>query len=143
MRGNPRDWRIEDVAAVCAAAGVTCTAPRKGSHYKVKHDGQADFLTIPPGARSSRFTSRTGQVHRRGRRWRKRVSIRDYEIHIRPLSGEEGGGYLATVPELPGCTSDGETRAEALVNVEDAIATWLHCARKQGWAIPEPKRAIA
>lgn len=47
MRGNPRDWRIEDVAAVCAAFGVTCTAPRKGSHYKVKHDSQADILTIP------------------------------------------------------------------------------------------------
>jgi len=47
MRGNPRDWRIEDIASVCAAFGVTCTAPRKGSHYKVKHDSQAAFLTIP------------------------------------------------------------------------------------------------
>jgi len=59
------------------------------------------------------------------------------------LSEEDGGGYLATVPELPGCMSDGATRAEALVNVEVAIATWLHVARKQGWAIPEPNRAVA
>lgn len=66
-----------------------------------------------------------------------------YKIVIEPLSEEDGGGYLATVPELPGRTSDGGTRAEALVNVEDAIATWLHCAHKQGWAIPEPKRAVA
>ena len=63
-----------------------------------------------------------------------------YNVVIEPLSGEEGGGYLATVPELSGCMSDGATRAEALVNVEDAITTWLHVARKQGWAIPEPKR---
>jgi predicted RNase H-like HicB family nuclease len=35
--------------------------------------------------------------------------------------------------------SDGETRAEALLNVEDAIATWLHCARKAGQRIPKPQ----
>jgi predicted RNase H-like HicB family nuclease len=56
---------------------------------------------------------------------------------------EDGGGYLATVPELPGCMSDGATRAEALTNVEDAIATWLYCARKMGTPVPEPKRAAA
>ena len=62
-----------------------------------------------------------------------------YKVVIEPLSEEDGGGFLATVPELPGCMSDGETRAEALANVEDAIATWLHCARKMGRAIPEPR----
>lgn len=67
----------------------------------------------------------------------------DYKVVIEPLPDEEGGGYLATVPELPGCMSDGATRAEALTNVEDAIATWLFCARKMGTPIPEPKRAAA
>jgi len=62
-----------------------------------------------------------------------------YKVVIEPLSEEDGGGFLATVPELPGCMSDGETRAEALVNVEDAISTWLHCARKMGQTIPEPR----
>lgn len=47
MRRNPRDWRIRDVATVCEAFGLTCTAPRKGSHYKIKHEGQAEVLTIP------------------------------------------------------------------------------------------------
>ncbi len=47
MRDNPRDWRIEDVAAVCAAFGIACTPPRKGSHYKVKPEGQAAMLTVP------------------------------------------------------------------------------------------------
>ncbi len=47
MQGNPRDWRIEDVQTVCAAFGVACTAPRKGSHYKVKHESQAEMLTVP------------------------------------------------------------------------------------------------
>jgi antitoxin HicB len=67
----------------------------------------------------------------------------DYKVVIEPLSKEEGSGYLATVPELPGCMSDGATRAEALTNVEDAIATWIFCARKMGTPIPEPKRAAA
>jgi antitoxin HicB len=62
-----------------------------------------------------------------------------YKIVIEPLSDADGGGFLATVPELPGCMSDGETRAEALANVEDAIATWIHAARKMGRAIPEPR----
>ena len=47
MRQNPRDWRIEDVAAVCAAFGIACTPPRKGSHYKLKHESQAEILTVP------------------------------------------------------------------------------------------------
>jgi len=47
MRANPRDWRIQDVIAVCSAAGIACSAPRNGSHYKVKHAGQIEILTIP------------------------------------------------------------------------------------------------
>jgi hypothetical protein len=47
MRAHPRDWRIEDVAAVCEAFRVACTPPRKGSHYKVKHESQAEMLTVP------------------------------------------------------------------------------------------------
>jgi hypothetical protein len=47
MRANPRDWRIEDVAAVCAAFGIACTPPRKGSHYKVKHPSRREMMTVP------------------------------------------------------------------------------------------------
>lgn len=62
-----------------------------------------------------------------------------YKVVIEPLSPEDGGGFLATVPELPGCISDGATRAEALTNVEDAIATWIYCAQKMGHPVPEPQ----
>ena len=65
-----------------------------------------------------------------------------YKVVIEPLSEEDGGGYLATVPEPPGCMSD-DARAEALANVEDAIITWLHVARQHGWTISEPTRAVA
>jgi antitoxin HicB len=64
-------------------------------------------------------------------------------VVIEQLCEADGGGYLAAVPELPGCMSDRATRAEALGNVEDAIITRLHVARKHGWTIAEPTRAVA
>ena len=47
MRANPRDWRIDDVEAVCRAEGIACAPPRNGSHFKVKHAGVPEILTIP------------------------------------------------------------------------------------------------
>jgi len=47
MRNNPRDWRIEDVLALCRANGIECSPPRSGSHFKVKHASMAEILTVP------------------------------------------------------------------------------------------------
>ena len=55
-----------------------------------------------------------------------------------PLSEREGGGYLASVPDLPGCMSDGETPEEALENVRDAIQCWIDAAHRLGREIPQP-----
>ena len=66
----------------------------------------------------------------------------DYAVVIEPLSDEDGGGYLATVPDLPGCMSDGETREEAARNVDDAIASWIEEARVIGRAVPMPRAAL-
>lgn len=41
------------------------------------------------------------------------------------LEPSEEGGYTAIVPALPGCLSEGETREEALANVQEAIALYL------------------
>lgn len=61
-----------------------------------------------------------------------------YQIRIVKLSEEDGSGYLATVPELPGCMSDGETYEEALKNVQDAIEAWIETAEHRGQKIPDP-----
>jgi antitoxin HicB len=66
----------------------------------------------------------------------------EYAVVIEPLSKEDGGGFLATVPDLPGCMSDGDTREEAARNVEDAIASWLEEARSVGREIPRPRAAL-
>ena len=67
------------------------------------------------------------------------MSPQEYEVRIRPLSDEDGGGFFAEVPELPGCMSDGETPQEALENAYDAIACWVEAAKEMGCAVPEPQ----
>ena len=48
----------------------------------------------------------------------------------------EDGGWVAEVPSLPGCITQGATREKVLVNAHDAIATWLGGARKVGLDTP-------
>ncbi len=62
----------------------------------------------------------------------------EYPFTVRPLSGDEGGGYLIEFPDLLGCMSDGETVAEAVANGQDAKAAWLAAMRQAGRPIPEP-----
>lgn len=45
MKG--RDWRIDDVAAVCQEFGVDCVKPSRGSHYRVAHFAMERISTIP------------------------------------------------------------------------------------------------
>lgn len=71
------------------------------------------------------------------------VDVRTYEIVIRPLSVTEGGGFFASVPQLPGCHSDGETPEQALTNVYDAIGCWIEAMEEMGAPVPEPRRAAA
>ncbi len=62
----------------------------------------------------------------------------DYPFELRPLAQEEGGGWLITYPDLPGCMSDGETPEEAMLNGKDAVAAWLKAAKETGREVPQP-----
>ncbi len=64
----------------------------------------------------------------------------DYPVFVEPLAAQDGGGFLATVPDLPGCMSDGETPEEALANVREAIADWVEEARALGRPVPKPSQ---
>ncbi|MBF0136479.1 MAG: type II toxin-antitoxin system HicB family antitoxin [Magnetococcales bacterium] len=61
-----------------------------------------------------------------------------YTHIISPLSEEEGGGFLLTFPDLPGCMADGETETEAVLHGRDAFASWVSARVDTGKAIPEP-----
>jgi len=62
----------------------------------------------------------------------------NYEIKIRKLSEEEGGGWFAEIPLLPGCISDGETPEEAILNINDAKKCWIETSLELERPIPEP-----
>lgn len=67
----------------------------------------------------------------------------DYAVVIETLSDEDGGSLVATVPDLPGCMSDGATREEAAHNISDAIAAWIEEATRLGRPIPSPSAHLA
>ena len=69
----------------------------------------------------------------------------DYPVLIEPLALEDGGGFIAVAPDLPGCMSDGATAEEALANVKDAIAEWIAEAQALARPVPPPslRRAAA
>ncbi len=52
------------------------------------------------------------------------------------LQRESDGGYVATVPALPGGVSQGDSRAVALKNIEEAIELYLEDVRESGEPIP-------
>lgn len=143
MRRNPQnDWTIRDVEIVCTEFGVACRPPRSGgSHYKISHAMVEEILTLP-------FKRPIKPVY-----IRKLVAMIDtvrnimgrleYAVIVAPLSHEEGGGFLATVPDLPGCMSDGETPEEAIANVQDAIAAWIEAAQEMGRQVPHPSSYAA
>jgi predicted RNase H-like HicB family nuclease len=67
----------------------------------------------------------------------------DYPVLIEPLAAEDGGGFLATAPDLPGRMSDGSSAEDALSNVQAAIAEWIDEARALGREVPPPSRRMA
>lgn len=52
------------------------------------------------------------------------------------LEQEEDGGYVAVVPALPGCVSQGDTRTEALNNIREAIELYVEDCREVGDPVP-------
>ncbi|GBF79881.1 type II toxin-antitoxin system HicB family antitoxin [Aphanothece sacrum] len=58
------------------------------------------------------------------------------------LYPDEDGYIIAEVPSLPGCISQGETRQEALQNIQEAITLHLEVLQERGELIPEDKIEI-
>jgi predicted RNase H-like HicB family nuclease len=52
------------------------------------------------------------------------------------LEQEEDGGYVVSVPALPGCVSQGDSRAQALANIHEAIQLYVDDCRAAGDPVP-------
>lgn len=62
----------------------------------------------------------------------------EYPYEIRPLTPDEGGGFLITYTDFWGCFSDGETVEEAIINGRDALAATIEALRAENLPIPAP-----
>lgn len=67
------------------------------------------------------------------------MKLEDYAIHITPISEDEGGGYLVTFPDLPGCIADGKTMDEAMEEARDAFTAWTEAEMEDRGVLPAPK----
>lgn len=61
-----------------------------------------------------------------------------YAIEI--FYSDEDEGFIAVVPELPGCSAFGKTEEDALKEIKIAIQLWLETAKEIGREIPIPQK---
>ncbi len=52
------------------------------------------------------------------------------------IERDEDGMYVAKVPDLPGCATEGKTRKELMKNVKEAIQAYLEALKKHGDPVP-------
>lgn len=64
--------------------------------------------------------------------------LTDYPFEVRPLSSEEGGGYLISFPDFAECISDGGSVDEAIENGRDALKTTIAALKSKKLPVPAP-----
>ncbi len=52
------------------------------------------------------------------------------------LEPAEEGGFVVYCPSLPGCVSQGDTRAEALTNIKEAIELYIESLVEHNEPVP-------
>lgn len=65
----------------------------------------------------------------------------DYPFTVRPLTKEDGGGFLCEFPDLPGVMGDGATVEDAIADGRKALRAALTTLHQLGRKPPEPTRA--
>ncbi len=67
------------------------------------------------------------------------MQIYDFKVLLEP---DETGGYVVVCPALQGCYSQGDTVAEAMMNIKEAIELCLEDMRARGEPIPDPSGVL-
>ena len=93
--------------------------------------------SAPDGSYTSP-SSRSTSVDWFGRSRQRNETGRLRHSH-RAAPPEEGGGFLVTVPDLPGCVADGETVDAAIAEARDAFKAWAAAEQQDRGALPTPK----
>lgn len=50
---------------------------------------------------------------------------------------DESGAYFASVPDLDGCFSEGQTLDEAFANIQEALELYVEASLEDGYEVPE------
>jgi len=61
-----------------------------------------------------------------------------YPKHV--FWSDDDEGFIAIAPDLPGSSAFGESKAEAMAELDQAIAAWIEAARAAGNVVPSPSR---
>jgi hypothetical protein len=103
MRRNPAvDWSIEDAEAIRREHGLIF-APAKGrltAMPSIRRRGNLDHTGAPP--------NHAGLHSQACALYRATMELK-YAVRVERLAESDGGGHLATAPDLPGCMSDSAT----------------------------------
>ena len=67
------------------------------------------------------------------------MKFEEYPIRVSPIPSDEGGGYMVTVPDLPGCFADGDTIERAIEEARDAFTAWTMAEAEDKGTVPPPK----
>jgi antitoxin HicB len=67
------------------------------------------------------------------------MQVYDFKVLLEP---DETGGYVVSCPSLPGCYTQGDTVAEALDNIKEAILLCLEDLQAQDQAIPDMSQTL-
>ncbi len=67
------------------------------------------------------------------------MKFEDYPVHLSPIPIDEGGGYLVSFPDLPGCIADGESIEDAIAEARDAFKAWMMAELEDKATVPVPK----
>ena len=147
---NPRDWRITELLTVARQYGLA-VRNAGGNHPVFSHDAVPLTLSVPAHrprqarvykairglGKSSKGVSGMSAVELVPRitpPW----PFEAYAHIVSPLPEADGGGYLITLPDLPGCMADGETEAQAVENGRDAFISVVSALTDMGRDIPAP-----
>jgi len=61
--------------------------------------------------------------------------VREMKLPVVITVGEDGY-FVAEIPVVPGCISQGRTKEEALVNIKEAAELCLESMEEEGWTLP-------
>ncbi len=67
------------------------------------------------------------------------MRVYDFKVLLEP---DETGGYVVSCPSLPGCYTQGDTIAEALDNIKEAILLCLEDLQAQNQSIPDMSHTL-